>query len=205
MKAQSRLKSVKTVEPTPIDSGAAENLRYIRDTIEAAHTFTTVPGRGCIAMGIVALAAAALEWIPAFAPHWLPIWLTAAVVSCTVALFAMEAKARVQGLSLRRSVAFRFFLTLGPAFVAGGVLTATLIDSAGRNVIAGIWLLMYGVGIAACGTFSIPVVLIAGFAFMGFGTVTLAAPAAWAPAMLALGFGGIHVVLGALVTRDHGG
>ena len=28
-------------EPTPIDSGAVEHLRYIRSTIEAAHTFTT--------------------------------------------------------------------------------------------------------------------------------------------------------------------
>ncbi len=205
MHAQSKLKSAKNFDPTPIGSGAAENLRYIRDTIEATHTFTTVPGKGCIAMGIAALAAAALEWIPAFAPHWFPIWLTAAVVSCAVAVFSMEAKARLQGLSLRRSVVLRCFLTLAPAFVAGGVLTAALIDSVGRDVIAGIWLLMYGVGIAACGTFSIPVVLIAGFAFMGFGSVTLAVPAAWAPGMLALGFGGIHLVLGALVTRDHGG
>jgi len=46
--------------PTPIDSGALENLRYIRSTIEAAHTFTTVPGKGCIAMGLTALAAVGL-------------------------------------------------------------------------------------------------------------------------------------------------
>ena len=44
-------------EPTPIDAGAVENLRYIRSTIEAAHTFTTVPGKGCIAMGVTALVA----------------------------------------------------------------------------------------------------------------------------------------------------
>lgn len=191
--------------PTPIDSGAAANLRYIRDTIDATRTFTTVPGKGCIVMGIAALAAAALESIPAFAALWLPIWLVTAVVSCVAALFFMERKARTQGLSLRRSVAWRFFLTLTPAFVVGAILTVALLETVSRDAIAAIWLLMYGVGLAACGTFSIPIVLIAGLGFIGLGTVTLAAPAAWATAMLALGFGGIHLVLGAIIAREHGG
>jgi len=188
-----------------IGSGAAAHLRFIRNTIEAAQTFTTVPGKGCIAMGIAAISASILEGIPSLAPHWLPIWLTAAVLSCAVALFFMEKKARVQGLSLRRAVATRFFLTLAPAFMAGGILTVALTDTVGREVIAGIWLMLYGVGIAACGLFSIPIVLIAGFAFMGFGTVALAAPTAWAPWLLGAGFGGVHLVLGSLIIRDHGG
>ena len=190
---------------TPIGSGAARNLRYIRDTIDATRTFTTVPGKGCMLMGVAGLTAAGLESLPELSGLWLPIWLTAAVVSCTAALYFMERKARAQGLSLRRSVAWRFFLTLIPAFVVGAVLTAALLEIVGREVIAAIWLLMYGVGLAACGTFSIPIVLIAGLAFIGLGTVTLAAPAAWAPALLALGFGGVHIVLGAIIARDHGG
>jgi hypothetical protein len=188
-----------------IGTGAEEHLRYIRNTIEAAQTFTTVPGKGCIAMGSAAIVAAALESLPTLSDHWLPIWLTAAVLSAAVALFFMEEKARGQGLSLRRTVATRFFLTLAPAFVAGGILTVALMDVVGRDAIAGIWLLLYGVGIAACGLFSLGIVLIAGFAFMGLGTVALAAPAEWAPVLLGVGFGGIHLVLGALIMRDHGG
>jgi hypothetical protein len=192
-------------EPTPIQSGAAEHLRYIRSTIEAAHTFTTVPAKGCLAMGIAALVAAALESIPPLQPYWLPIWLITAVIAGTVALFFMEQKARDQGLSLRRSVSFRFFLTIAPAFVAGGVLTVALLPLVGRSVIAGVWLLLYGVGLAACGVFSIPVVLIAGFCFMGLGTVTFVAPDPWAPMMLALGFGVAHIALAIIIMRDHGG
>lgn len=192
-------------EATPIRAAAEENLRYIRTTIEAAHTFTTVPGKGCIAMGIAALVAATAELVPAFADHWLPIWLIAAVISCAVSLYYMGEKAQRQGLSLRRTVAVRFFLTLAPAFVAGAILTVALLDTVGRDAIAGIWLLMYGAGLSACGAFSIPVVLIAGFTFMGIGAVALAAPAAWAPALLALGFGGVHIVLGTIVARRHGG
>lgn len=198
-----------TVRPHPrtasIGSGAAEHLRYIRNTIEAAQTFTTIPGKGCIAMGAAGLLAAALEILPLLDGHWLPLWLAAAVLSAAVALYFMEEKARSQGLSLRRAVATRFFLTLAPSFVAGGVLTVALMDVVGREVIAGIWLLLYGVGIAACGLFSIGIVLIAGFAFMGLGTVALAAPSEWAPWLLGAGFGGIHLVLGALIVRDHGG
>jgi len=203
MQPDQKLKERATTES--IGSGAAEHLRYIRNTIAAAQTFTTVPGKGCIAMGVAAIAASVLEGIPALAPHWLPIWLTAAVLSCAIALYFMEQKARIQGLSLRRTVATRFFLTLAPAFSAGGILTVALTDTVGRETIAGIWLLLYGVGIAACGLFSISVVLIAGFAFMGLGTVALAAPAAWATWLLGAGFGGIHLVLGGLIIKDHGG
>lgn len=193
------------VKPHSIGSGAAENLRYIRNTIEAAQTFTTIPGKGCIAMGIAALIAAGLEATPSFSSYWLPIWLAAAVMSAAVALYFMEQKARGQGLSLRRAVATRFFLTLTPAFVAGGILTVALMDIVGREFIAGIWLLLYGVGIAAAGLFSISLVLISGFAFMGLGTVALAAPPDWAPYLLGSGFGVVHLALGAMIIRDHGG
>jgi hypothetical protein len=191
--------------PTPIDAGAVENLRYIRNTIEAAGTFTTVPGKGCIAMGITALAAAALESVPDLASSWLQIWVGAAIMAAAAALFFMEEKAKAQGLSLRSAVARRFFMTLVPAFVAGGVLTAALVDDVARSSITGLWLLLYGSGLAACGVFAIPAVLVAGLAFMAFGTVALGLPAAWSPAILALGFGGLHIALGVIILRDHGG
>lgn len=190
---------------TPIDSGARENLRYIRDTIEAAHTFTTVPGKGCIAMGITALVAVGLESIPSLAPAWLPIWVGAAIAACAFALLFMESKARAQGLSLQRAVARRFFMTLAPAFLSGAILTAALGEQVSRELISGMWLLLYGAGIAACGLFSIPVVGVAGIGFMALGTIALWLPVGSAPIVLALGFGGIHLALGVLVMRNHGG
>ena len=201
--------TIKTAPPpeglAAIGDSAAANLRYIRDTIEAAHAFTLVPGRGCILMGGIALLAAVLDALPRLAPYWLTIWLSAAVFAGAVALYEMAEKARRQGVSLRRTVAFRFFMTLAPSFVAGGILTAALLGEVGRDVISGVWMLSYGAGIAASGPFSIPVVLIAGCAFIGLGAVTLTAPTSWVPALLGLGFGGIHIVLGIIVVRRHGG
>jgi hypothetical protein len=193
------------LEPTPIDSGAVENLRYIRSTIEAAHTFTTVPGKGCIAMGVTALAAVGLESIPALAPFWLEVWLGAAIVACGAALWFMEQKARAQGLSLRRAVARRFFMTLAPAFLSGAILTTALASHVDREIITGMWLLLYGAGLSACGLFAIPAVFTAGIAFMGLGAATLWLPPGSAHIVLALGCGGVHLALGATIVRHHGG
>jgi hypothetical protein len=190
---------------TPIDLGAVENLQYIRRTIEAAHTFTTVPGKGCIAMGITALAAVLAESYPPLAPHWLAVWVGAAVVACAIALYFMEQKAHAQGLSLRRAVARRFFMTLAPAFLAGAILTAALVGRVDREIITGTWLLLYGTGLAACGLFAVPAVFTAGIAFMALGTATLWLPPGSAQIVLALGFGAVHLVLGAAIVRYHGG
>jgi hypothetical protein len=198
-------KRPRRIEPTPIDSGALENLRYIRSTIEAAHTFTTVPGKGCIAMGITALVAVGFESIPQLKPHWLGIWVAAAIVACGSALWFMEQKARAQGLSLRRAVAKRFFMTLAPAFIAGAVLTAALVGIVDRELVTGMWMLLYGAGLAACGLFAIPAVFTAGLAFMGLGIATLWLPPGSAHIVLALGFGGIHLALGTTIVRHHGG
>jgi len=195
---------VRRAEPVPIDEGAAANLRYIRSTMEAAHTFTTVPGKGCIAMGLLALLAASLEMFTPLATHWLALWLSAAILACTTALVFIARKTRAQGLSLRRTVARRFFMTLAPAFVAGAILTIVLVDEVPRATIAGLWLLLYGAGIAASGVFAIRVVWGAGIAFMLVGAATFLLPS-FAPVMLALGFGGIHLVLGEIVRRQHGG
>jgi hypothetical protein len=193
------------IDPTPIDSGAVENLRYIRSTIEAAHTFTTVPGKGCIAMGVTALAAVGIESLPQLAAHWLAVWVGAAIVACGAALWFMEQKARAQGLSLRRAVAKRFFMTLAPAFIAGAILTTALAAQVDRELVTGMWLLLYGAGLAACGLFAIPAVFTAGLAFMALGTATLWLPPGSAHIVLALGFGGIHLALGTTIVRHHGG
>jgi hypothetical protein len=191
--------------PTPIDLGAVENLQYIRRTIEAAHTFTTVPGKGCIAMGVTALAAVGAESYPPLTAHWLAVWVAAAIVACALALYFMEQKAHAQGLSLRRAVARRFFMTLAPAFLAGAILTAALVGRVDRELITGTWLLLYGTGLTACGLFAVPAVFTAGLAFMALGASTLWLPPGSAPVVLALGFGFIHLALGASIMRHHGG
>lgn len=194
-----------TREPVAIQSGALAHLRYIRATMEAAHAFTSVPGKGCVAMGLVAFAAAALSSWPEVAGHWLAIWIGAAVLAVALVTLFLVDKLQQQGFSLWRGVARRFFLVLAPALVAGGVLTAALAPTAAaRALVPGAWLLLYGAGLAAAGVFSLPVVSITGCAFMLLGAFALALPG-WGIAWLAAGFGGLHIALGIVVWRKHGG
>jgi hypothetical protein len=55
------------------------------------------------------------------------------------------------------------------------------------------------------GAYSVRIVPVMGIAFMVLGGLTLMAPATWGDVLLAAGFGGIHIVFGAIIAGRHGG
>lgn len=187
---------------------AADNLRFIRDTMARAGPFTSVSGRGMMAVGVVGLAASAVSMragIESDATPWLALWIGAAFAAVAISAVAIRRKAARTGQSLLAGPARRFALAFAPAIVAGAVLTAAL--GAGRQIalLPGTWLTLYGAAVTAGGAFSVRPVPVMGAVFLALGATAFAVPPAWHPILLAAGFGGLHLFFGYLIARHHGG
>ena len=73
------------------------------------------------------------------------------------------------------------------------------------DLIPAAWLLLYGAGILAGSSASVPVLAWLGALFMVIGTVSLFTPPAWRDVWLGAGFGVLQIVFGAYIARNHGG
>lgn len=191
-------------DPGDLPGRAADNLRFIREAMERAGSFTAVPGWGTVGMGAVALVAAAVAPGRPSLAEWIGVWVAAAVLASAIGGTAMVRKARAAEVPLLSGPGRRFGLSLAPALVAGACLTVALLDVA-PSLLPGVWLLLYGVGLVAAGLFSIRAVPMMGLAFMALGVAALFLPAVPGDGWLAAGFGGLHVGFGLYIARRHGG
>lgn len=191
-------------EPIPIDSRAADNLRFIRDTMERAASFTAVPGWGGVAMGFSAVVAGLIALkMPAVQQFW--VWLIEAGVALTIGCVAVRMKSKRLALSLSSRPAQRALLSFVPPLLAGAVLTVVLYRAGLLSVLPGLWLLLYGAAVVTGGAFSVRIVPVMGICFMLLGAIAMLLPVIWGNIFLMLGFGVMHIVFGTLIARRHGG
>jgi hypothetical protein len=189
-------------EPVRIDHQALDNLRYIRQTMESAGSFTAVPGKGGIAMGLIALAASVLAARQNQPESWLAVWLCAAFVALVIGVCAARYKAGPDALS---GPGRKFVLALLPACFAGAVLTLLFVRNGLFAEIPALWLLLYGAAVISGGTFSVRVIPMMGVCFLALGTATVFVPPDWGNWMLAAGFGGLQIIFGIVISRRFGG
>lgn len=189
----------------PTHARAVEDLRFIRETMERSSPFTAVPGWGQVAMGATALGAAWIARLQVRPSAWLQVWLGEAVVAVAVVLTATWSKAQRAGLPLISGPGRKFALNFLPPMIAGGLLTIIFYRAGLTRALPGTWLLLYGTGVVAGGAFSVTSVPVMGMCFMLTGAAALFAPAAWGNALMAAGFGGLHIAFGLWIARRHGG
>lgn len=183
----------------------AEDLRYIRDTMERSAAFTAVSGWGQVLLGCTAIGAAWLAAQQASPFAWLRVWLAEGLMAAAIGLLACTWKANRRGLPLFSGPARKVALGLAPPLVAGAFLTFLLFRSGLEVALPATWLLLYGAGIMTGGAFSVPIVPVMGLCFMLLGGFAVLGSAAWGNWFLAAGFGGLHIVFGFLIARRHGG
>ncbi|HEU4887558.1 MAG TPA: hypothetical protein VFV49_06710 [Thermoanaerobaculia bacterium] len=191
--------------PAPIRDHALSNLRYIREAMERASAFTSIPGWGGVAVGITAIVAAVLAGREGLSRTWMLIWLGEAVVAALIAGVTMVRKAARSDVSFRGAPARRFFISYFAPIVAGAVLTIFLARHGFHAALPATWLLLYGASFVSSGAYSIPVVPVMGVCFMLLGMAACFVPFAVANVLLGAGFGGLHVVFGWVIARRYGG
>jgi hypothetical protein len=191
--------------PVALHDRAMDNLRYIRETMERSASFTHVSGAGWVMMGLTALVASAVTWNGPDPTRWLLVWIVAAAISVALAVYMMARKSRADGMTLLTGPGRKFAWNVIPPFGAGAVLTLVFARADLVPLLPGVWLMLYGTGVVTGGSHSVKPVPVMGVVFMLVGIVALLTPVGWGNHFMAGGFGGLHIVFGALIWRKHGG
>jgi hypothetical protein len=181
-----------------LDAHALGTLRYIRASIDAAGLLA-VPGSAGIAMGAVGLLAAVIAAQQSLAAHWLDIWLAAGLAAFAAGSGLIVYQTLRTGAALYRGPVRRFLLCLCPPLLAGAIITLALWRHGAADMIPGVWLLLYGCGVAAASTQTFRLVGAMGALFTLLGVAALALPPRYGNLFLGAGFGGLHLIFGILI------
>ena len=195
----------KPADPPEIHARAMDNLRFIRETMEAAGTFTAVSGWGQVVIGVTAILAAFIAGRFQARAEWVLIWSAEALLALLIAVWFMFHKARAASIPLLSGSARKLLFSFSPAFAVGLVVTVALMRLELFGLLPGMWMLLYGTAVVAAGAFSVRIVPVMGAAFIIVGAAALFAPPAWTTALMVAGFGGLHVLFGIVIARRHGG
>jgi hypothetical protein len=189
----------------PLEDRAADNLRFIRETMERAGSFTAVPGWGGAAIGFTALAAALIASHQPTAGRWIFVWLVEGALAMVLAVLSVAHKARAARLPLFSGPGRKFALGFAPPMIVGALLTAALYRDGDLRLLPGMWLLLYGTAVVSGGSFSVRVVPMMGVCFIVLGTAAAISPASWGNAYMIAGFGGLQILFGLIIAQKYGG
>lgn len=191
--------------PVPLHAKAEDNLRFIRETMERAGSFTALSGWGQVAIGVTACIAALLASRVDSADRWLAVWLGEATLAVAISMATTSWKTRDARIPLMSGPARKFALSFVPTMAAGAALTVVLVSRQEYVMLPALWMLLYGAAVVSAGTFSVRSVPVMGICFMLCGGVALLAPGIPRDALMAAAFGALHIGFGAYIARRHGG
>ena len=192
-------------EPVNIGDRALDNLQFIRETMERSAAFTAIPGYGGMLMGVTAIGAAVIAHNQASIRGWLITWLIEAFLAFSIGMLAMWQKTKNSGDSLLSAPARKVAYGFAPPIIAAIILTALFYFKSLFALMPTIWLTLYGTAVVTGGAYSVRIVPIVGWIFVGLGFLSVFLPTSYGNWLMALGFGVLHIVFGLVVARRYGG
>ena len=204
-KVHSIQKDVSDGEPVKLSDRAADNLKFIRETMERSTHFTAVPGYGGMLMGVTAIVAAYIAQGRPFQRDWLIVWLTEALLAFAIGLLAMWQKSKIGKVSLISAPARKFAFGFLPALICGVAITLGLWRYDHFEIMAPVWMLLYGAAVVTGGAFSVRIVPVMGWIFMAVGAIALVVPASYGNILMGATFGLLHIIFGLIIAKRYGG
>lgn len=186
-----------------IEERAAENLAFIRETLERSGRFTAVPGRTGVLLGAIAGTGAWLAHGQPDAASWLRVWIGTGVAGFLVTVAAIVAKSMRANMPVLAGPGRKFVFALAPSLVVACLLTIPLASNGQTELLPPLWLLLYGTAVVASGSFAIPEVGILGVGYLLLGTAALFLPG-YGDQFMAAGFGGLQAGFGVWIWRRYG-
>ena len=195
---------------------ARENLRVIRQTMERTTKYSTLSGLSGVLIGLTAItgvlvsqriiAHSYLVHQPSrtIQPLLGGLWLVLLLVAVAIEFACNKRRAARVGKHIASPLGAHIIVAALPSFIAAAVLTAFFYTNNMFSSVWGVWMLCYGLAICAVGLFSVRPVSYLGAAFVLAGAVTLLLPGPYHLYMMALTFGGFHIIYGVLMARKHG-
>lgn len=186
-----------------LQSRAEQNVEYIRSVMDRAEGVSSVSGLGGLGMGACGVVATSIAHGFETLQEQIVVWAVAALVALPLGGVASVVKARRS--VLQWDPVRRFLLCLMPCLFGAALVSVELYQLQMWSIIPPLWLIFYGCGLLAAGTYAVFAVRVMGAVFFILGLGALYLPLDNLNLVLGAGFGSAHLIFGGWVYKNHGG
>jgi hypothetical protein len=186
---------------------ALAQLEAIRGYMERAERYTHLSGYACLVAGGIAIAGSAVCFLlglrfcdpGADRPMLGLVWGCVMLLALGQNIVFSIASARGKGEPVWSALAQSVVKAVLPGFVVGAVVTLVCLREDLLPLLPGLWMLAYGTSLVGLSLFAGTHVHVFGIAFLAAGAAALLFLQDQGLLMMALSFGGLHVLMGGLV------
>jgi hypothetical protein len=133
------------------------------------------------------------------------VWAALLLVSSAVTAGSMAAKSRRTGQLFWSPVLRKALAICAAPMLLGLLLSVAVLKRGELDLLPLLWLGCYGAALTSAGVISVSPVRWMGISFLLLATLAVFAPVSSGLALLALGFGGLHLLFGGYIYWRHDG